>query len=68
MNSQKKRLLRYLESGKSITRLTAWSQLGIIECPARISELRAEGYDIYTELVTVTNSYDEKVRIAKWTM
>ena len=68
MNSQKNRLLRYLESGKSITRLTAWSQLGIIECPARISELRAEGYEIFTELVIVKNRFKEPVRIAKWSM
>jgi len=64
--SQNKRLLKYLKSGKSITRLTAWDALGIIECPARITELRQAGHVITTEMVKVQNRYGEDVRIAKW--
>ena len=66
--SQKKRILAFLESGRKLTRLNSWESLGVIEAPARISELRSEGYRIDTEKVTVTNRYGENVRIAKWSM
>jgi hypothetical protein len=64
--SQAKRLLAYLQSGKSITRLEGWDTLGIIELPARCCELRQSGYNISTEMVKVTNRYGETVNIAKW--
>ena len=66
--SQQKRILNYLEQGNELTRLNCWEQLGILEAPARISELRAEGHKIHTEMVTINNKYGEKVRIAKWTL
>ncbi len=66
--SQQKRILNYLKQGNELTRLNCWEQLGILEAPARISELRAEGHNIHTEMITVRNRYGEKVRIAKWTL
>jgi hypothetical protein len=66
--SQKKRILSHLNSGKRLTRLSAWHELGVIECPARISELRAEGYTIFSERKTVLNRFGESVRIAEWFM
>jgi len=66
--SQQKRILNYLEQGKTLTRLNSWDELGILEAPARISELRAEGHHIHTEMITIRNKYGEKVRIAKWTL
>ena len=66
--SQRQRILSYLEQGNSLTRLNSWEQLGIIEAPARISELRAAGHKIKTEKVAVTNRYGEKVQVAKWTI
>jgi len=63
---QKKRLLQWLKSGKSITRLDGWDKLGAVELPARICELRQEGHNISTEMVPVTNRYGEVVRVAKW--
>jgi len=64
--SQKKRLLAYLKLGRHITRLEGWDLLGIIELPARITELRQDGHDISTEMVQVLNRYGEVVRVAKW--
>ena len=64
--SQATRLLKYLKSGKTLTRLKAWDTLGILETPARISELRQAGHNIITEMVPVVNRYGETVRIAKW--
>lgn len=66
--TQKQRLRDYLESGQPLRRLDAWDKLGIIEAPARITELRQEGMDIATTMITVTNRYGEKVRIAEWRM
>jgi len=36
---QQERILSYLQEGNVLTRLNAWSELGILEAPARISEL-----------------------------
>ena len=66
--SQKNRILEHLSSGKTLTRLDSWSALGVLEAPARISELRSEGYRITTTMRTVTNRYGENVRIAVWSM
>lgn len=66
--SQRERVLAYLVSGKTLSRLNAWEELGILECPSRISELRAEGHEIKTERREITNRYGEKVKIAFWTM
>ena len=64
--TQKQRILDYLERGYTLTRLNSWKMLGILECPARICELKQDGHDINTERLTVTNKYGEKVSIAKW--
>nr|MCH9835048.1 helix-turn-helix domain-containing protein [bacterium] len=55
--NQQDRILDYLRAGNTLTRLNAWSQLGVLEAPARISELRAMGHYIRTKMVTVKNRY-----------
>ena len=65
---QRERVLEYLKKGNTLTRLIAWDELGILEAPARISELRAIGHNINTKMVTVVNRFGEKVKIAEWTM
>lgn len=64
--TQKERVLRYLKQGKVLNRLNAWDELGVIETPARISELRHEGHLILTTMKPVLNRYGETVRIAEW--
>lgn len=64
--SQKDRVLQYLKKGKVLTRLNAWDELGVIEAPARISELRHEGHEIQTTMKLVFNRYGDQVRIAEW--
>ncbi len=63
--SQSDRILAYLDSGKTLTRLNAWSELGILEAPARISELQ-KTYPIKTTMISVNNRYGKSVRIAQW--
>ena len=64
--SQKDRVLQYLKQGKVLNRLNAWDELGVIETPARISELRHEGHEILTTMKQVLNRYGEQIRIAEW--
>jgi len=66
MPSQKQRILNYLERGYTLTRLDSWEALGVLECPARICELKQDGHDIKTERMTIKNKFGEKVSIAKW--
>lgn len=66
--TQQERILSYLQEGKVLTRLNAWDQLGILEAPARISELRSKGYSIISKRKSVLNRYGEKVWIATWFM
>ena len=65
--TQRDRLRQFFDEGNTLDRLDAWGVLGILEAPARISELRSEGYPIETKMVTVMNRYGEKVRVARWT-
>lgn len=64
--SQESRILEHLKSGKTLTRLNAWDEIGVIETPARISELRAKGYRISTRMIPVHNRYGDVVRVAEW--
>ena len=66
--NQRNRIMDYLETGRTLTRLNSWSELGILEAPARISELRAAGAPIKTRMITVRNRYGEKVRVAEWSL
>ncbi len=68
MKTQKDRILDYLKSGKVLTRLNSWETLGVLEAPARISELRQDGWAIRTDMVQIRNRYGEAVRIAKWSL
>lgn len=64
--SQRDRVLRLLKTGAILTRLNAWDLLGVLEAPARISELRASGWPIVTEMIVIRNRFGEDVRVAKW--
>ena len=66
--TQQERILEYLKEGKTLTRLNAWDNLGILEAPARISELRSKGHQIQTGFKTILNRYGEKVKIAEWSL
>lgn len=65
---QQQRILNYLKTGRSLSRLNSWAKLGILEAPARISELRAQGYKITTKRKSIVNKYGERTSIALWTM
>jgi hypothetical protein len=62
------RLLRYLLSGKSITPLESWQELGIYRLSARIWDLKRMGCDIRQELVEVKSAWGDTARVAKYSM
>ena len=66
--NQKTRILKFLQEGRKLTRLNSWERLGILEAPARISELKKEGHEIVTRMRPVVNRYGEETRIAEWSI
>ena len=66
--TQKERLLDYFKKGMSINRLQGWEYLGILELPARVTELKQDGHNIETKRIQVTNRFGEKVSVAEWSM
>ena len=65
-NTQLTRIRQYLDTGKPLTRLIAFEQLGIGNITARISELRYSDYPLKTRMITVKNRFGERVRVAEW--
>lgn len=53
--SQKSRILAHMLDGKSITPLEALDLFGSFRLGARIADIRAEGYDVKSEFVTLPN-------------
>lgn len=65
--NQCSRLLNYIEKNGSITSLTALTELGILRCGARISEIRnKKGIEIDDEWITVTNRFCEPCRVKRY--
>lgn len=66
--TQKERILRHLRDCGSISQLEALKEYGIMRPSSRVSELRAEGYPIRREMVTVKNRYNENTSYARYFM
>jgi len=54
--SQPVKIINFLQSGKSLSIAQAKSRLGVTQLPARVSELRADGYAIYTNVNKAGNT------------
>jgi len=61
-------ILAYIQEHGSITPLEALTHCACMRLSARIYDLRAMGYDIKTEIVTVKNRYGQKVRVSRYTL
>ena len=66
--SQKQKVLRHLKQIGSITSLEAFNDYAIMRLTSRICELKDEGYDIKSELVSSQNRFKEKVSFSKYTL
>lgn len=67
-DTQAGRLLEYLQSGKSITRLESFMELGIVELSSRIIDLKDEGYTINKKRITVKNRYNEPCSVVEYSI
>jgi len=63
--SQETRLLAWLKSGLTITRLLALTELGIFELSARIKKLE-ESHTVQRKTITVVNRFGEKTRVKEY--
>ena len=66
--SQKKQILAFMQTGKSITPMEAWELFGCYRLSARVSDLRAEGHNIVTTLKEGTNRNGEPIRYASYSL
>lgn len=52
MKTQAQKILKHLQSGKPLTPITALNRFGCFRLAARISDLRKDGYTIFTDTIT----------------
>lgn len=64
--TQKELVLDYMNKHGGITRKEAFDNLGIANLPARISELKHDGFIIHEIWITGKNRYGVKVRWKKY--
>ena len=67
INSQKKKILRHLETFGSIDPVQALQEYGVFRLAARIEELRQE-HNIETHLVKTINRFGEEVRYGRYVL
>lgn len=66
--TQRDRVIQYIRENGSITRAESFSELGIVELPARICELERMGYAFKRERVTKKNRYGDDVSFLKYSL
>lgn len=62
--TQTQKVINYLTKGNTLTAKQANARFGIKNLRARITELRAEGYDIVTESITFKDTGATGVKYA----
>lgn len=66
--NQKQKVLRHLKKYGSITPLEAFNDYAIMRLTSRICELKDQGYNIKSELVSSKNRFKENVSYSKYTL
>ena len=64
--TQSQQVLKYINDFGSITSLQAFIDLGVIQLPRRIYDLRKSGINVSSEIITVKNRYGEETRINRY--
>ena len=64
--TQAERVLDWLQSGKTITTLDAFKELGITRIAARVFELKEQGVLVKKRMLKVINRYDETCHVAEY--
>lgn len=65
--SQNTRIRKYLEAGRSLTAIDALYQFSSFRLGARIHDLKKQGLNIKSELITITSEGKQK-RVAKYSL
>lgn len=65
-NTQHARIAEYMTRWGWITPLDAWQQLGISKLATRISEMKRDGWGIYSEYVTVRTRFGEEIKVKRY--
>lgn len=66
--TQNKQILTHLQEQGRITSLEAINKYGITRLSGRIFELRAQGYPIAKQMITVKNRFGEECRVAEYSL
>lgn len=64
--SQSQRLLEWLEAGKTITAIDAYSRLGILQLGTRLFDLKKKGHPIKSRKKVVSNRFGEIVTLREY--
>lgn len=70
MKTQTERLLDYLKQHGSITKVEAWTELGIWNSGGRIFDLKRPPYycNIRTDMINVRNRFKENCRVGRYVL
>ena len=63
--TQAQRILIYLKTGKTLTPLEALKKFGCFRLAARISDLRSQGHNIWTNYITKDNKTFAAYKLSK---
>ena len=66
--TQKQRILKWFDTHDTLTRIEAYEYLGIFEAPARITELKQDGYEFETIMKSGKSKYGYPFTAAIWSL
>jgi len=66
--TQEERVISYLSDNPSINSIQALSELGIFRLASRVSNLKKQGHNITSRMVSVSNRYGEKCHVSEYTL
>lgn len=66
--TQNDMVLEYIRNYGSITQLEAMADLGVSRLAARMSDLKAMGFDVHKTMATSYNRFGKKVSYSKYTI
>ena len=66
--TQEQKILDYMQQFGGITQYEALMDLGVMRLASRISDLRKNGHDIKSEMITVKNRFKEDCHVARYSL
>ena len=66
--TQCQKIIRHMKDHGTITSREAMFEYGIMRLASRISDLKRDGYEISSKLITAENRYGEKTHISEYSL